>query len=138
MEKAKQSSFQFKSHFFKKSIIDLSGGQTDNDFNVTIEPAGLINEKERTFQLHLKITAEDDEKTAKVEVEAVGNYTYTVGEEGHLNNFFFINAPAILFPYIRAYIGTLTNLSGIKPINLPTFNLTNLRDRLKEKTKTIA
>ena len=37
--------------------------------------------------------------------------------------FFSQNAPAILFPYIRAYISALTALSGIPTITLPTLNL---------------
>lgn len=40
-------------------------------------------------------------------------------------SFFNVNAPAILFPYVRAYISTLTALSGINPIILPTINLSN-------------
>ena len=37
--------------------------------------------------------------------------------------FFNMSAPAILFPYIRAYISALTSLSGINPVILPTLNL---------------
>ena len=51
-----------------------------------------------------------------------------------MNQYFYTNAPAILFPYIRAYISTLTNLSGYKPINLPTLNLTSLREELEKNT----
>ena len=52
----------------------------------------------------------------------------------NLGKFFYINAPALLFPYIRAYISTLTNLSGFEPINLPTLNMTRLGDDLKKNT----
>ena len=58
-------------------------------------------------------------------------------EEKQLNNYFYINAPAILFPYIRAYITTLTSLSGLKPIILPTLNLIGLGKDLADHTNTI-
>ena len=54
-----------------------------------------------------------------------------------MNQYFYTNAPAILFPYIRAYISTLTNLSGYKPINLPTLNLTSLREDLEKNTSEV-
>ncbi len=41
-----------------------------------------------------------------------------------------MNAPAILFPYIRSYISTLSTLSGLSPIVLHTLNLTSLKDEL--------
>lgn len=39
------------------------------------------------------------------------------------NSFFNVNTPAILFPYIRAYVTALTALSGIPPVVMPTINL---------------
>ncbi len=36
--------------------------------------------------------------------------------------FFTASAPAIMFPYLRAHISTLTAISGIDPLILPTIN----------------
>lgn len=55
----------------------------------------------------------------------------------NLGMFFYTNAPALLFPYIRAYISTLTNLSGFEPINLPTLNMTQLGKELEQNTSEI-
>ena len=38
------------------------------------------------------------------------------------NSFFDVNAPAILLPFVRAYISSLTSLSGFNHIILPTIN----------------
>lgn len=43
--------------------------------------------------------------------------------QGH---FVKVNAPAIAYPYLRAFIGTLTLASGYPPAVLPTVNFTNL------------
>jgi len=49
--------------------------------------------------------------------------------------FFCINGPAILFPYIRAYLSSLSALSGIPLILLPTINMTGLAETLKSNIK---
>ena len=51
--------------------------------------------------------------------------------------YFYNNSIAIVFPYLRAFITTLTSVAGIKPLILPTLNLTNLSAQLKVSTKVI-
>lgn len=71
----------------------------------------------------------------KIEIDAVGSYLFDSKEDiDNLNKYFYINAPALLFPYIRAYVSTLTNLSGFEPINLPTLNMTRLGNDLQKNT----
>lgn len=48
--------------------------------------------------------------------------------------FFYSNSIAILFPYVRAFVSTLTLQANIKPILLPTLNLSSLQDLLREHT----
>jgi preprotein translocase subunit SecB len=45
------------------------------------------------------------------------------------SNFVKINAPAIAFPYLRAYIGNLTVNSGFQPVVLPTINFTKIEKK---------
>ena len=52
-----------------------------------------------------------------------------------LSDMFYKNAPAIIFPYVRAYVSSLTVLSGIDAVNIPTMNLTSIAEDLKENTK---
>lgn len=42
---------------------------------------------------------------------------------------------AILFPYIRAFVSTVTLQANVMPILLPTVNLSSLESRLRENTK---
>jgi preprotein translocase subunit SecB len=46
------------------------------------------------------------------------------------DDYFAKNAPAIIFPYIRAYISTLTTQSGLFTVQLPTLNLSQLAGSL--------
>ena len=52
----------------------------------------------------------------------------------NLTTYFYINAPAIIFPYVRAYIAALTSLSGFETINLPPINVGVLKEELKSNT----
>ena len=39
-------------------------------------------------------------------------------------------APALLFPYIRAYVSNITALSGMQPIIMPTLNMVAVGEEL--------
>ena len=60
-----------------------------------------------------------------------------VTDEFKKSPFIEINAPAIAFPYIRAYISNLTTQSGLFTVTLPTFNLTNLGSNLKDNIQIV-
>ena len=48
--------------------------------------------------------------------------------------YFYQNAIAIVFPYVRAFATTLTAVGNIKPLILPLMNLTSLGEILKANT----
>jgi len=45
-----------------------------------------------------------------------------ITEEFKNSHFPKINAPAIAYPYLRAYVSNLTLQSGVTPVMLPTIN----------------
>ena len=129
------SKFQFKGFTIVRSLIERNDNKSSKKLSLGFAPKGIINRDEATFQLHLGVKIEDENKTFNIELEAVANYTFEKKEGlDTLGQLFYINAPALLFPYVRAYISTLTNLSGFEPINLPTLNMTRLGDGLKKNT----
>ena len=132
------SKFQFKGFIIKKSFFDQKAGEPSSKFNLDFSPRGLVNKKESCFQLQLGIKISDELEIFIIEVEAVADYYFDAEIEPNLlSKMFYINAPAILFPYIRAYITTLTTLSGLKPLILPTLNLVSLGEELKKNTKEV-
>jgi preprotein translocase subunit SecB len=135
MNETKKSAFQFKGFIIKKSTIELNSSEKDRKLSIQITPTGVINKKEKVFELTLGLKVNNKGDSAYVNVEALGTYSFEDDlEDSMLSNFFYLNAPAILFPYLRSYISTLTTLSGIPPINLPTLNLVGFREQLKKKT----
>jgi preprotein translocase subunit SecB len=130
--------FQFQGFKISRSLIERLKEEQSNNISLNFSPSGTINKVENKFQLKLGVKIDDEEKTFNIEIEAIADYKFdkSVSKE-ELGVYFFTNAPALLFPYLRAYISTLTNLSGFKPINLPTLNMSNLGKSLKDNTTEI-
>ena len=134
-----EAKFRFSDFIIKKSLIEKKDSESGSNFNINIQPEGKIFRKDQKFQLELKTIIKDNNDVVNIEVVTLGNFYFDqeIASE-QLHKYFFLNAPAIMFPYIRAYITTLTSLSGYKPIILlPTLNLSSIGEQLKENTSDI-
>ncbi len=131
---AQMSAFRFIEYRIKKSLIEINGDPKSRNIGVDFIPSGTIYYNESKFVLTLQTNIMDDKGELKIEVLSEGVFEFKNNTaEKDLDGFFYTNASAILFPYIRAYIATLTTLSG-EPIVMPTMNLINLRDELRKNT----
>lgn len=126
------SSFQFENFLINKSLFELGGSTDVSDLSIGFRPSGKLDMENQMFSLELAVFISDSSEVFKVEIESTGFFTFENIEKENLTSFLYHNAPAILFPYIRAYISSLTTLSGIKPIVLPTLNLSSLKDDLEK------
>lgn len=135
MKQANESGFQFKGFKITRSLIEHNKSKGEKKLSISFSPKGVINKENSIFTLFLKVIISDDVKSLNIEIEAKADYQFKSElKQETLNNYFYINAPAILFPYLRAYISSLTALSGIPVITLPTLNLTNMGEDLKNNT----
>lgn len=129
------SSFGFENILFTNSKCTISNISPNSDYNIDFSDlSGLIDEEHKKFSLRMTIVVENKDKTVQIEVSATSLFAFEESE--HLGKFFYVNAPAIAFPYYRAYISTLSGLSGITNINIPTINLISLKDQLEQNTTT--
>jgi preprotein translocase subunit SecB len=132
------SNFQFKGFNIIRSLIERKHEKPSQKLSLGFNPRGLINKNESNFQLQLGVKIADENNVINIEIEAVANYSFDKQIDVEtLDKLFYVNAPALLFPYIRAYISTLTNLSGFEPVTLPTLNMTKLGNDLKKNTKEV-
>ena len=129
------SAFKFDKYIIQRSVINRKLMDSPESFQIGFNPKGTHFKEDGRFELFLGIHIEDEKKSLLIEVDAIATF-FLKGEtsEKMLKTYFYINAPAILFPYIRAYIATLTTLSGMAPINLPTLNLSQLAPELEKNT----
>jgi len=90
----------------------------ENQFAVILE-IGLANQH-KTFEFKIKATAH---------FESSENITMDFAD----SPFARINAPAIAFPYIRAFISNFTLNIGYNPVMLPSFNFVKMAEEQKKE-----
>jgi preprotein translocase subunit SecB len=130
------SKFQFKGYRITKSLIELQENSNFENIKIGFKASGLVHKLEKLYFLNLLVTIINDENDLKIEIDTTGTFKFdAVDSVDDISSYFYINASAILYPYIRAYVSTLTNLSGNRSITLPTMNLSNLAEELKTNTK---
>ena len=138
MENSEKSFFKFDGFKIIKSSFEMSDISGDISFKIGFDPSGKILSESNKFELKLNVLIEDEKNLFRIEIESIGGFTFDSNiKHETLSKMFYINAPAILFPYIRAYITTLSTLSGLQPIIIPTLNLSNLGKELEKNTITI-
>ncbi len=126
----KKSSFQFKGYKVTNSLIQINGEQSE-ELTLQFNPKGILNNSSNIFYLELIVLIFDKQKNINIDVTFEGEFFVSERDE-NLKQFLFTNAPAILFPYVRAYISTLTSLSGIPAVLLPTMNLQSLKEKIDQ------
>ncbi len=109
-----------------KANPDLNATTRELDVKMEVNPV-FINETE--FGVKCNIDVDDHQNALSINLESIAyfNTADVMTEDFKQSNFFKINAPAIFFPYIRAYITTITVNAGYNPIILPTFNFTQVK-----------
>lgn len=138
MEQTKRSPFLFKAYTIQESYISRKPIKKKGEFSIIVTPKGKINKQNKTFQLDLIVEISESNERFKCRVHGIGIFEFkNVTDKSALSNYFYVNAPAILFPYIRAYIAALTSLSGLEPVHLPSLNLTKLAKSLEKDTTEI-
>lgn len=121
----KIAQFRFKGYKILESSINISeGNDISKNFQVDFEQTSGVDLEQGKYKHTLITKIFNDNGTMDIKVKAIGMFEFEqeIPKE-HLQNFFKKNAPAILFPYVRAYISALTSLSGIPSVILPTLNL---------------
>lgn len=117
--------FRFRGYNIIKSSIEINEGRTANeDLTVEFSQEGSENIESNFYKHTIGVDIVDKDNVMRISVIVIGFFEFDNDIDDKLKVVFFnSSAPAILFPYIRAYITTLTGLSGVNPVILPTLNL---------------
>lgn len=114
--------------------MDLTDVSPEDTLNIDLIPSGRYIQDEQKFMLNFLFIAdvEKDKNKRVVEVNCSASFVFKdVLSFNDIPSYFYSNSIAIIFPYIRAFVSTLTLQANYAPIMLPTMNLTDLNDRLK-------
>jgi len=134
MTEAEKSSFSFINFLINECSLDFKKDRT-TEINIEFDPSGIHFLKTNTFKLFLNVRVNNSNKEQLIEIKTESSFQFS-DDLPNLMKFFTINAPAIIFPYIRSFISSLSVQSGHKPILLPTLNLSGLAKVLESNIRT--
>lgn len=127
MDKNKKPGIEFDSVILEKLNFnrDVSTIHPKMNLKVEFNISSTVNSDKTKATILLEVTIKDSEQSNFfIDCEMVGHFSVIQGDENlDLNQFLNINAPALIFPYVRETISNITMRAGIKPIILPPMNM---------------
>lgn len=121
----KKADLKFKYYRIGKSKIelDIKAPRIEGDTEISIiNTTRRLSDNE--YEIELDTTVVNDSKTMDIQVSMTGYFDVNPDlDEDKKELLIKMNAPAIMFPYIRAYISSLTGLSGLVPVIIPPINM---------------
>lgn len=111
-----------------KIELDIKAPKIEGETEISIaNETRRIGDNE--FEIELNTTVVNESKTMNIQVSMTGYFeVLPILDENKKAALINLNAPAIMFPYIRAYISSLTGLSGLAPVIIPAINMTQRDD----------
>lgn len=135
MEKA---AFKLDSYHFTKAELDFNI-PNEAELNITFNPKGVFYTKEFRYELEFDVIVKCKETgTNVITVSCLSSFTFNGSISiDEIPDYFYPNSIAIIFPYIRAFVSTISLQANVQPVLLPTINLMGLTEELKGKTQVI-
>lgn len=136
MLEAQNAAFSFE-HFKVLKFSYSEENQNGSNLKIGFDPRGSCNSATGEFELTLLFTTHKDSRVDKYifELEAVATFKFNSALKlVDIPSFFYKNAIAIMFPYVRAFISNLTLQANTKLLKLGLMNLSDLEKPLIENT----
>lgn len=133
----------FKFSDYKILSFSLSHAMTENGDEATVkidfEPSGQYNKTTGEFLLVLNVRGDlEPNKEEVIRLKSTATFAFEAGTPlESIPDFFYMNAIAIFFPYVRAFISTVSLQSNGPVMVLSLLNLSNLEAPLKANTKNV-
>ena len=129
------SALQFKNYEVNKMIYQSNDDKSDGGYNFCPSITCQISpEDESNFSVQLSFSVKSTEEHPfpfNLDVAITGHYSMSGNNENNVE-LMQENSVAILFPYLRTTISSITNLANVSPLILPTINIIEL---LKKNSK---
>jgi preprotein translocase subunit SecB len=134
MVEAKSAAFRFTS--FKIPIFSYNeSGNEKSMLNLNFTPRGKYIQKDGIYELVLEFLGCEDGDKQIIYVKCVAYFEFEKDLPlADIPGYFYKNAIAIVFPYLRSFISSLTLQANSGLILLGLMNLSNLEEPLKLST----
>ncbi len=135
MEKeVSKAAFSLCAYKFVKIEMNLDSIDPNSKYSIKIIPSGIFTPDSGIYQLSFTFKAKVDEKEI-VNIVCTADYQFnTPMDVNDIPEYFYANSIAIIFPYVRAFVSTVTLQANVIPMLIPTLNLSNLSGELKANT----
>jgi len=136
MNQGKPAAFRFKDYHIKKFDFDSTFEDKETPLDIGFELNGMFNIKSQSYTQQLVCLGKvNNHNLFRIEMDSVFEFSDLKSFED-IPAYFYGNSLGIVYPYIRAFISTLTlqaNCGDIVVLSL--LNLTDLAQVLKENTE---
>lgn len=125
---------RFPSLIFRVDNYDESPNPSETESKYEMSISQRFNLKECPRQFGIKMVLKIDSGDGlNLEVETTAEFSTDadISEDFIRGSFPKINAPAIVYPFVRAYISTITLNGGYRPLILPAINFEKLHNEQK-------
>jgi len=134
-----EAAFRLENFQFDKVFMDFEPQSNSKMWSLSVAPQGVYHERDGYFDLlftlHAVMGEDASAKSPRMEIRCKAVFRFIKPIEfSKIPSYFYSNSIAILFPYVRAFVSTVTLQANIPPVILPTYNLSNLQDELLQHT----
>lgn len=127
---------RFRLETYKFTYASLNIKEGNDTLKLDFNPHGTFYPINKSYKLEFLFQAiEEISKENIVTVNCVAWFLFEdIDKLENIPDYFYANSIAILFPYIRAFVSTLTLQANMPPMVLPTLNLFPLQKILQQNT----
>ena len=128
--------FSFNEYKFTNASINFGVLSETDSLTIEFKPSGEYNPNSGLFQLTMRFLAYvKTPNKLMIDLNCVADFQFSDSLEfEYIPTYFYSNSTAILYPYIRAFVSTLSLQANCNPIVLPTLNISSIAEELKERT----
>lgn len=138
MEKPKSAAFKFVDFHIPKFSFNDTKSESDS-LQMDFKPSGIYNQESGEFKLLLIFTGFEDRENGAKEIicklDIVSTFKFDDGFSfNDIPDYFYSNSVAIIFPFIRSFLASITLQANAKMILLNLMNLNAISSVLKENS----
>lgn len=129
---ANKSEFSFLDYRINKCNFSIAKEDIEVKVHFDVDVKGDINKEKNIFKLFMNLDIHGEDKLS-ILLESEATFSYKGDDRQKLCNFMGVNAPAVLYPYLRSYVTMITVNAGLQPLVLPTLNLTEIGRKMAKE-----
>lgn len=106
------------------TFVDADGHKVESGFTLRFKPTFYEDDAKKFAVSFDFVYVTDDDRSLNIDYISIFETDLDIDDAFKASKFPVVNAPAIAFPFLRAFIANFLMSSGYKPILLPAFNFT--------------